>query len=131
MNKWSNQMSLIKKLSLEYFAHILVVFQGLKDFTYIAFKGLIYGNFVDLAIHHIESTSFETFHASPNRCLLIRKLSLGHLWFTTETFLEFPSCSNNLPPSFFLLNFWKFSNSNKIGWDFAQMIESDVVDQKT
>ena len=34
-------MSLIKKLSLEYFAHILVVFQGLKDFTYIAFKGLL------------------------------------------------------------------------------------------
>ena len=120
----------VKKLSLEYFAHILVVFQGLKDFTYIAFKGLLCGSFVDLAIHHIEWTSFETFHASPNRCLLIRKLSLGHLWFTTETFLEFPSCSNNLPPSFILLNFWKFSNSNKIGWDFAQMIESDVVDQK-
>ena len=131
MHKWSNLMSLIKKLSLEYFAHILVVFQGLKDFTYITFKGLIYGNFVDLAIHHIEWTSFETFHASPNRCLLIRKLSLGHLWFTTETFVEFPSCSNNLPPSFILVNFWKFSNSNRIGWDFAQMIESDVVDQKT
>ena len=47
-------MSLIKKLSLEYFGHILVVFQGLKDFTYIAFKGLLCGNFVDLAIHHME-----------------------------------------------------------------------------
>ena len=115
MHKWSNLMSLIKKFSLEYFGHISVVFQGLKDFTYIAFKGLLCGNFVDLAIHHIEWTSFETFHASPNRCLLIRKLSLGHLWFTTKTFLEFPSCSNNLPPSFILVNFWKFSNSNKIG----------------
>ena len=111
--------------------HILVVLQGVKDFTYIAFKGLIYGNFVDLAIHHIEWTSFETFHASSNHWLLIRKLSLGHFWLTTEKFLEFACGFNNLPASLMLLNFWKFSNSNKIGWDFAQMIKSDVVDEKT
>ena len=43
-----------EKISLQYLAHILVVLQRLKDFTYIAFKGLLCGNFVDLAVHHIE-----------------------------------------------------------------------------
>ena len=73
-------MSLIKKPSLELFGHIIVILQSPNDFTYPAFKGfLLCFNFVDLAVHHIASKSFETFHTSPNNCLLMIKVSFDHL----------------------------------------------------
>ena len=84
LQKWPKLLSLMKKVSLEWPSHIFVLLQSLQDFTYIAFKDLLCGNSIVLAIHHIESNSFETFHASSNHCLLMRKLTLGHLWCTTE-----------------------------------------------
>ena len=91
---------------------------------------LLCGNFVDLAIHYIGSNSFETFHASPSHCLLMRKLSFAHLWCTTERLLEVGCDSNNLPLSFICLNFWQFGNSHETAWNFAQMTESVLVDEK-
>ena len=120
----------MKKFSLEWPSHIFVVLLSLQDFTYIAFKDLLCGNSIVLAIHHIESNSFETFHASSNHCLLMRKLTLGHLWCTTERLLEIACDSNILPLSFLSLNFSKFQKSNKMAWNFAQMTEAVVVDEK-
>ena len=120
----------MKKFSLEWPSHIFVVLQTLQDFTYIAFKDLLCGNCIVLAMHHIESNSFETFHASSNYFLFIRKVILGHLWCTTMRLLEIACDSNILPLSFLSLNFWKFQKSNKIAWNFAQMTEPVVVDEK-
>ena len=61
----------------------------------------------------------------------MRKLSLGHFWFTTEKFLQIACDSNRFPVSFVSLNFWKFQKSNKIAWNFAQMTEAVVVDEKS
>ena len=69
-------------------------------------RGFLFGTFVDLAIYHIASKSFETLHASPNDCLLMIKVSLGHLLFLAEKLLEFYT-SNILPLSFMYLNFLK------------------------
>ena len=108
-----------------------MILKSLQDFTYIAFKDLLCGNCIVLAIHHIESNSFETFHTSSNHCLLMRKLTLGHLWCTTERLLEIACDYNILPLSFLSLNFWKFQKSNKMAWNFAQMTEAVVVDEKS
>ena len=48
-----------QKISLEYLAHVLVALQGLKDFTYIAFKGffvvtLFIWQFTILNEHHLK-----------------------------------------------------------------------------
>ena len=131
LHKWPKLLSLMKKVSLEWPSDIFVVLQSLQDFTYIAFKDLLCGNSIVLAIHHIESNSFETFHASSNHCLFMRKLTLGHLWSTTERLLEIACDSNILPLSFLSLNFWKFQTSNKMAWKFAQMTEAVVVDEKS
>ena len=112
-------------------SHIFVVLLSLQDFTYIAFKDLLCGNCIVLAIHHIESNSFQTFQASSNHCLFMRKLTLGHLWCTTERLLEIACDSNILPLSFLSLNFWKFQKSHKMAWNFAQMTEAVVVDEKS
>ena len=88
--------------------HTSVVFQALQDFTYIAFKDLLCGNSIVLAIHHIESNSFETFDASSNHCHFMRKLILGHLWCTTERLLEI-ACDSNFFPLFFVPEFLKVS----------------------
>ena len=90
------------------------------------------GIFVDLETHYIASESFETFHTSPNHCLLMEKLSLIQWWCTAETFLEFTCGSNNIALlSFMYLNFWKFANFHEITWIFAKMIESVCVVEKT
>ena len=113
--------------------HTFLLLLSLQDFTYIAFKDLLCGNSIVLAIHHIESNSFETFHASSNHCLLMRKLTLGHLWCTTEVveLLEIACDSNILPLSFLSLNFWKFQTLYQMAWNFAQMTEAVVVDEKS
>ena len=59
----------------------------------------------------------------------MRKLSLGHFWFTTEKFLKVAFYSNIFLLSFVYLNFWKFEKSNKMGWNSAQMNEAVVVDE--
>ena len=120
-----------KKPSLELVGHIIVVLQSLKDFTYVAFKGFLCFIFVYLAVHHIASKSFETFHTSPNNCLLIIKVSFDHLWFTPERLLEVPYGSNIMPLSFMCLNFWKLANIHQMAWNFAHLTESAVVDKKT
>ena len=79
-----------KKLSLELAPIMLVLFQSLQDFTYIAFKGLLCINGLHSESHHIASKSFETFHTPPNDEVLMIKLSLGHCWFTAEIFLQWP-----------------------------------------
>ena len=61
----------------------------------------------------------------------MRKLTLGHLWCTTERLLEIAWDSNILPLSFLSLNFWKFQKSNKMALNFAQMTEAVVVDEKS
>ena len=88
--KWPIQYSLLKKLSLELAPIMLVLFQSLQDFTYIAFKGLLCINGLHSESHHIASKSFETFHTPPNDEVLMIKLSLGHCWFTAEIFLQWP-----------------------------------------
>ena len=87
--------------------HTSLWFCSLQHFTYIAFKDLLCGNSIVLAIHHIESNSFETFHASSNHCLFMRKLTFGHLWCTTERLLEIACDSNILP---FLFCPWIFES---------------------
>ena len=85
--KSSDYSSLMKKLSLEYSTHILVLFWSLPDFTCIAFKVFLCGMFVHVATHHTASRSLEIFHASANQCLFMRKLSLSQSWFTGDMFL--------------------------------------------
>ena len=102
-HKWSIQYSLLKKLSLELAPIMLVLFQSLQDFTYLAFKSLLCINCLDSEIHHIESKSFETFHTPPNDEVLMIKLSLGHCWVTAEIFLQL-TCSSKI--NYFLLCAW-------------------------
>ena len=102
-HKWSIQYSLLKKLSLELAPIMLVLFQSLQDFTYIAFKSLLCINCLHSEIHHIASKSFETFHTPPNDEVLMIKLSLGHCWFTAEIFLQL-TCSSKI--NYFLLCAW-------------------------
>ena len=102
-HKWPIQYSLLKKLSLELAPIMLVLFQSLQDFTYIAFKGLLCINGLHSESHHIASKSFETFHTSPNDEVLMIKLSLGHCWFTAEIFLQL-TCSSKI--NYFLLCAW-------------------------
>ena len=102
-HKWPIQYSLLKKLSLELAPIMLVLFQSLQDFTYIAFKGLLCINCLHSEIHHIESKSFETFHTPPNDEVLMIKLSLGHCWFTAEMFLQL-TCSSKI--NYFFLCAW-------------------------
>ena len=119
------------KHTLNCLGYILVVFQTLQDSTSIAFKGYFFCIFVHLGTHHIASNWFEILHTSPNHCLLSIKQSLSKLWCATEGFLELTSGCNIIPLSFLLLNFWKFSNSWKIPWNFAQMSEAVFVDEKS
>ena len=51
----SNRSSLLKKLSLNSPAYTLMLLPSLLDFTYIAFKDLVCGIFVDLESAHIVS----------------------------------------------------------------------------
>ena len=46
---------LMKKLSLDYPAQILVLLHSVQDFTYGAFRGFLCGVFVHLESHHIAS----------------------------------------------------------------------------
>ena len=101
--KWPIQYSLLKKLILELAPIMLVLFQSLQDFTYIAFKGLLCINCLHSESHHMASKSFETFHTSPNDEVLMIKLSLGHWWFTAEIFLQL-TCSSKI--NYFLLCAW-------------------------
>ena len=128
---WPNQLSLIKKPTLELLEHIIVVLQIRKDFTYLAFKGFLCFNFVYLAVHHIASKSFETFHTSPNNCRLIIKVSFDHLWFSPERLVEVLYGSNIMPLSLMCLNFWKLANIHQMAWNFAQLTDSADVDKKT
>ena len=100
-HKWPIQYSLLKKLSLELAPIMLMLFQSLQDFTYIAFKSLLCINCLHSEIHHIASKSFETFHTPPNDEVLMIKLSLGHCWFTAEIFLQL-TCSSKI--NYFLLS---------------------------
>ena len=119
------------KPSLNCLGYVLVVFQTLQDCNSIAFIGYVLCIFVHLGTHHIASNWFEILHTSPNHCLLLIRQSLTKLWCTAEGFLELTNSCNILPLSFLLLNFWKFGNSCKITWNFAQMIETVFVDEKT
>ena len=118
------------KPTLNCLGYILVVFQTLQDSTSIAFKGYLFCIFVHLGTHHIASNWFEILHTSPNHCLLSIKQSLSKLWCTAEGFLDLTSGCNILALSFLLLNFWKFANSCKITWNFAQMSEAVFLDGK-
>ena len=115
--KWPNESSLLKKLSSEYLASILLHLLSLPDFTYMAFKDLLCGTFVDLNCHHIASESLETFHTSPHHCRDVKNLSLDHWWCTGLRFLEFTYGSNIVPLSFMWLNSWKFENCIEIAWN--------------
>ena len=102
-HKWPIQYSFLKKLSLELAPIMLVLFQSLQDFTYIAFKGILCINCLHSESHHIASKSFKTFHAPPNDEVLMMKLCLGHCWFTAEMFLQL-TCSSKI--NYFLLCAW-------------------------
>ena len=128
---WPNQLSLLKKTSLELLGQIIVVLQSPKDFTYLAFKGFLCFNFVYLAVHHIASKSFETFQTSLNNCLLMIKVSFDHFWFSPERLLEVLYGSKIMLLSFMCLNFWKAANIHQMAWNFAHLTESAVGDKKT
>ena len=49
----------------------------------------------------------------------------------TERLLEIACDCNILPLSFLSLNFWKLQKSNKMAWNFAQMTEAVVIDEKS
>ena len=121
----------MKKPTLNCLGYILVVLQTLQDFTSVAFNCYLFCIFVHLGNHHIASNWFEILHTSPNHCLLLIKQSLSNLWCTAERFPELTSGSNILPLSFLFLKFWKFANSHKITWNFAQMTGTVFVDGKT
>ena len=86
----------VKKLSLV--CTHLSDSSGLKDFTYIAFKGLLCGNFVDLAIHLLNEhhLKLSTHHR------ILGKLSFGLIHYRK---VSLPVVPNNLPASLMLLNF--------------------------
>ena len=46
------------------------------------------GVFVDLGTHHTESESLETLDTSPYQSIVMKKLSMGNLWFSLERLLE-------------------------------------------
>ena len=119
-----------KKPSLELVGHIIVVLQSQQDFTYLAFKGFLCFNFLDLAVHDIALKSFETFHTSPNNCLLMIKVSFYHFWFSPGRLQEVPYGSNILRLSLMCLNFWRYANIHQMAWNFAQLTDSAVVDKK-
>ena len=130
-HKWPIQYSLLKKLSLELAPIMLVLFQSLQDFTYIAFKDLLCINCLHSESHHIASKSFQTFHAPPNDEVLMIKLSLGHCWFTAEMFLQL-TCSSKI--NYFLLCAWIseiLKYLHEIAWNFPQMTDSIFVLEKT
>ena len=102
-HKWPIQCSLLKKLSLELAPIMLVLFQSLQDFTYIAFKGLLFINCLHSESHHIAWKWFDTFHTLLDDEVLMIKLSLGHCWFTAEIFLQLTSSSKI---NYFLLCTW-------------------------
>ena len=131
LQKWSTQSSLMKKLSLDYSTHILVLFSSLPNFTFVPFKFFLCGMFVHLATHHIASRPLEIFHSSPKQCVFMRRLSLSQLWFSWDMCLQFSCGSDILLVCFIFLNFWKFANSSKIDSNFAKVIESVIVDEKT
>ena len=106
-------------------------FADCPTFHLYSFQGLSLSYFFHLGTDHIISNWFEILHTSPNHCLLSIKQSLSKLRCTVEGFLELNSGCNILPLSFLLLSFWKFANSWKITWNFAQMTETVFVDQKT
>ena len=85
--------------------------------------------FVDLGTHHIESESLETLYKSSYQSIVIRKLGLGNFWFSGERILEF-TYGSNFGHSFISLNLWKFANSHEITWNFSQLTEWVLVDQK-
>ena len=87
LQRWPSGSSLMKKLSLEYSTHILVLFWSLPYFTFIPFKVFLCSMFVHLGTHHTASRSLEIFHASMNQCIFIRKLSLSQSWFNLDMFL--------------------------------------------
>ena len=125
-HKWPNRSLLLKKLSSEYLAYILLHLQSLQDFTYMAFKDLFCGTFF-VESHHNTSESVETFHTSPNHCLEVKKLSLGQWWCTGQRVLEFTYGSNILSLSFMWLNSWKFENCIGIAWNSSQLTEWVVI----
>ena len=101
-NYWFN-IRCWKNLVWSWHQSLLILFQSLQDFTYIAFKGLLCINCLHSESHHIASKSFETFHTLPNDEVLMIKLSLGHCWFTAEMFLQL-TCSSKI--NYFLLCAW-------------------------
>ena len=72
----------------------------------------------------------ETFHTPPNDEVLMVKLSLGHVWFTAEIFLQL-TCSSKINYSFMYLNLWKFELSYEIAWNFPQMTDWIFAIEKT
>ena len=131
LHEWVNRSSLLKRLSSEYPGYIVLHLQSLQDLTYMSFKGLLCGIFVNVESDHNASESVESFHAWPNHCLEVKRLSLGHWWCTGRRFLEFTYGSNILPLSFMWLNSWKFENCIEMAWNFSQMTEWVVVAEQT
>ena len=50
----------------------IVLIQSLQDFSYMAFKGLVYVYCLHPESHHMESESFETFYTPSNHWVLIK-----------------------------------------------------------
>ena len=121
-HKRPTQYSLLKKLSLELAPIMLVLFQSLQDFTYIAFKGLVCINCVHSESHHIASKSFETFHTPPNDEVLMIKLSLCHCSFS---FYSWPvvlrSTTFFYVPEF--LKFWLAQSFSRCWKNFSKVLQ--------
>ena len=80
LQKSQIQSPLMKKLTLGYQRHILLLLHSLLDFRFIAFWHFICGIFGDLATHDNASKSLQNLHTSSKQFLLMRKLSLVYSW---------------------------------------------------
>ena len=133
--KCPNDALFVKKLSLEFWKCIIVMFQLAHDFTYLAYQWLfLCATCLDSEPLHFAWKSVEIFHASLCRWSLKNKLTLdmsGYIW---KSSVGDTSCCN-----FFLIvncyiivpKFWKRAISDGIHWNLVKMSKWCIVCEKT
>ena len=131
LHKWSEAVFVYQKTDFELPTIHLSGFAYSLRFHLYSFQGLSLWYLCLFRNSPYRIKLISILHTSQNQCLLSIKKSLSKLWCIAEGFLGLTSGCNILPLSFLLLNFWKFANSCKITWNFAQMTETVFVDEKT
>ena len=121
--KWPNDALLLKKLSLEFWKCIIVMFQLAHDFTHLAWQWLfLCATFLDSEPFHFASKSVEFLHASLYHGSLENKLTLDLSPCIWKSSVGDTSCCNFIshcqlsiivPEIFKMRNLWW--NSLKLG----------------